>query len=52
MGARIELFYTLNQRADNLATFAVDKKTGGLKFTGQYTPVGNPSMLLFIDLNR
>ena len=45
-------FYTLNQRADNLATFAVDKKTGGLKFTGQYTPVGNPSMLLFIDLNR
>jgi len=47
-----KFFYSLNQRADHLATFAVDKQTGLLKFTGQYTPVGNPSMLLFLDLNR
>jgi len=44
-------FYALNQRADNIVTFAVDKQTGLLKFTGRYTPVGNPSMLLFLDLD-
>lgn len=42
--------YCCNQRGDNLATFAVDPKTGGLKFTGQYTPVGNPSHIVFLDL--
>lgn len=45
-------FYSLNQRADHLATFAVDKRTGHLDFTGRYTPVGNPSMLLFVDLHK
>ncbi|MFM8468763.1 MAG: lactonase family protein, partial [Limisphaerales bacterium] len=42
--------YSCNQRADNLATFRVDKKTGGLKFTGHYTPVGNPSIIVLLDL--
>lgn len=42
--------YSCNQRADNLAAFRVDKKTGGLKFTGHYTPVGNPSIIVFLDL--
>ncbi len=47
-----QFFYTLNQRADNVATFAVDKKSGRLNFTGEYTPVGNPSMMLFLDLKK
>ena len=42
--------YCCNQRADAITTFRVDQKTGGLTFTGQYTPVGNPSMLVFLDL--
>lgn len=45
-------FYSLNQRADNIAVFECDKETGRLKFSGRYIPVGNPSMLLFVDLNR
>ena len=39
-----------NQRADNVAVFKVNKTTGGLDFTGQYAPVGNPSMIVFCDL--
>ncbi|WP_417847546.1 lactonase family protein [Thalassoglobus sp.] len=42
--------YSCNQRADNVAVFKVNRKTGGLKFTGQYVPVGNPSHLVFVDL--
>ena len=39
-----QFLYCCNQRGDNIAVFRVDRKTGGLNFTGQYTPVGNPSM--------
>ena len=42
--------YCCNQRGDNIAAFGVDPKTGSLKFTGHYTPVGNPSILVFLDL--
>ena len=42
--------YSCNQRGDNLAVFRVDKKSGGLNFTGHYTPVGNPSIVVFLDL--
>lgn len=42
--------YSCNQRADNIAVFQVNRETGGLKFTGHYAPVGNPSMILFVDL--
>jgi 6-phosphogluconolactonase (cycloisomerase 2 family) len=42
--------YSCNQRADDITTFRVDRKTGGLTFTGQYTPVGNPSVIVFLDL--
>ncbi len=42
--------YACNQRADNLAVFHVDRQTGGLAFTGHYTPVGNPSIIVFLDL--
>jgi 6-phosphogluconolactonase (cycloisomerase 2 family) len=44
--------YCCNQRADHLTTFHVDKKKGTLTFTGKYTPVGNPSMLTFLDLAK
>ena len=41
--------YCGNQRADNIAVFAVNRKTGGLEFTGHYAAVGNPSHIVFID---
>lgn len=41
--------YCCNQRADHVTTFRVDRKTGGLTFTGQYTPVGNPSCVTFVE---
>jgi len=28
----------------------VDRLTGRLVFTGHYTPVGNPSIIVFLDL--
>ncbi len=47
-----KLLFSCNQRADNLTVFRVDRKTGNLTFTGQYVPVGNPSMLVFLDLAK
>jgi 6-phosphogluconolactonase (cycloisomerase 2 family) len=47
-----KLLFSCNQRADNLTVFRVDRKTGNLAFTGQYVPVGNPSMLVFLDLAK
>ena len=44
--------YSCNQRADNITAFRVDRKSGGLAFTGQYTAVGNPSIIVFLDLGR
>ena len=44
--------YCCNQRGDNVAVFRVDRATGKLQFTGQYAPVGNPSIVTFIDLAR
>jgi 6-phosphogluconolactonase (cycloisomerase 2 family) len=44
--------YCCNQRADNVTTFRVDGKTGGLTFTGQYTPVGNPSSIVLVELDK
>jgi 6-phosphogluconolactonase len=42
--------YCCNQRADHVTVFRVDRKTGGLAFTGEYVPVGNPSCVVFLDL--
>lgn len=44
--------YCCNQRGDNVAVFAVDPPTGRLTFTGHYTPVGNPSIIVFLDLEK
>jgi 6-phosphogluconolactonase (cycloisomerase 2 family) len=47
-----ELLYCCNQRGDNVTVFRVDRKSGGLHFTGHYTPVGNPSSIVFLDLSK
>lgn len=44
--------YCCNQRGDNIAVFRVSRKTGGLEFTGYYSPVGNPSSIIFLDLAK
>ena len=47
-----QFLYCCNQRGDNVAVFRVDRKTGGLNFTGHYAPVGNPSIIVFLDLAK
>ncbi len=47
-----QFLYCCNQRGDNIAVFRVDRKTGGLEFTRHYTPVGNPSIIVFLDLAK
>jgi 6-phosphogluconolactonase len=42
--------YCCNQRADNVSVFRVDRESGRLSFTGDYIPVGNPSMIVLVDL--
>jgi 6-phosphogluconolactonase (cycloisomerase 2 family) len=37
-----------NQFADNVTTFSVTPGNGSLKFTGNYTPVGSPSGMVFL----
>ncbi len=44
--------YCCNQRADNVTAFRVNRKTGGLSFTGHYAAVGNPSHIVFLDLAK
>jgi 6-phosphogluconolactonase (cycloisomerase 2 family) len=45
-----QFLYCCNQRGDNVAVFQVDREGGGLNFTGNYAPVGNPSMIVCLDL--
>ena len=40
--------YSCNQRADAIATFRVNKQTGALTFTGKYTHVGTPAIVVFL----
>ena len=42
--------YCLNQRGDNITVFRVDPQSGGLAFTGRYVSVGNPSSIVFSEL--
>ena len=44
--------YSCNQRGDNIAAFRIDRKSGTLTFSGHYTPVGNPSIIVFLDLAK
>jgi 6-phosphogluconolactonase (cycloisomerase 2 family) len=45
-----KFLFCCNQRSDNVTVFEVDQKTGALEFTGRYVPVGNPSVVVFLDL--
>jgi 6-phosphogluconolactonase len=47
-----QFLYCCNQRGDNIAVFRVDPKTGRLTFTGHHAPVGNPSVIIFLDLAK
>ena len=47
-----QFLYCCNQRADNVAVFRVNRKTGGLDFTGHFAAVGNPSHVVFLDLAK
>ena len=47
-----QFLYCCNQRGDNVAVFQVNSKTGGLKFSGHYANVGNPSIIVFTDLAK
>ena len=40
--------YSCNQRADAIAAFRVNRQTGALAFTGQYTDVGTPAIIIFL----
>ena len=40
--------FSCNQRSDAITAFRRDKDSGVLTFTGQYTPVGTPSMIVFL----
>ncbi len=44
-------FYCCNQRGDNVAVFRVNQADGGLNFTGHYAAVGNPSIIVFVELD-
>ncbi len=47
-----QFFYVCNQRADHVTVFRTNRRTGKLAFTGHYTPVGNPSHIVFLDLAK
>ncbi|HEV8129687.1 MAG TPA: lactonase family protein [Acidobacteriota bacterium] len=40
--------YSCNQRADAITTYRIRRDTGALTFTGQYTPVGTPAIIIFL----
>jgi 6-phosphogluconolactonase len=40
--------YVCNQRSDAITTFRIERESGSLTFTGQYTPVGTPAVMVFL----
>jgi 6-phosphogluconolactonase (cycloisomerase 2 family) len=43
-----DFLFACNHRSDDVTSFRVDKKTGRLTFTGQYTAVGSPACITFL----
>jgi len=43
-----DFLFSCNQRGDAVTTFRINKQTGRLTFTGQYTPVGTPAVIVFL----
>ena len=44
-----QYLYSCNQRSDAITCFRVNRQSGALAFTGRYTPVGTPAMILFLS---
>ena len=42
-------FYACNRHSDSITCFRVNRETGLLAFTGQYTAVGSPGSLTFLE---
>jgi 6-phosphogluconolactonase len=40
--------YACNHRSDSITSFRIDRSTGLLTFTGEYTPVGSPGCIVFL----
>jgi 6-phosphogluconolactonase len=40
--------YSCNQRSDAIAAFRINRNTGALTFTGQYTALGTPAIIIFL----
>lgn len=40
--------YSCNQRSDAITCFRINRSTGRLTFTGQYTPIGTPAIIVFL----
>lgn len=40
--------YSCNQRSDAVTCFRINRATGRLTFTGQYTPIGTPAIVVFL----
>jgi 6-phosphogluconolactonase (cycloisomerase 2 family) len=40
--------YSCNQRSDAITCFRINRATGQLTFTGQYTPLGTPAIVVFL----
>lgn len=40
--------YSCNQRSDCITSFRIDRNSGLLTFTGQYTPVASPAIITFL----
>ncbi|HEY3936807.1 MAG TPA: lactonase family protein [Bryobacteraceae bacterium] len=40
--------YSCNQRSDAITSFRVNRQTGGLTFTAQYTAIGTPAIIIFL----
>ncbi|HTV54813.1 MAG TPA: lactonase family protein [Terriglobia bacterium] len=40
--------YVCNQRSDSITAFRIERENGNLTFTGRYTPVGTPAVMVFL----
>jgi 6-phosphogluconolactonase len=47
-----QFLYCCNQRGDNVTVFRLNRASGRLDFTDHYSPVGNPSCIVFVDLAK
>lgn len=41
--------FACNQQGDSITSFRIERGTGLLTFSGQYTPVGSPASIIFLD---